>query len=182
MMRKIEIDVWNPETDTVQKLLGIIKEDENATDFNPDDPYDLSFLPTATKYQRFVDEYCNWEIWTIDYLGNALVGESADSIRSVYDLIIYRIYSWDPENDTVEELCELCHELRWELEYEPNYFWELNNISVAKGYENFVEEFSSYPVWTVDYRGDALVGKDCRIIIPTWILLEIVKNDKKNCS
>ena len=78
-----------------------------------------------------------------------------------------KLDDWEPNSETVEDLIDLLNELDECSDYDENNPYELESrLSVAEGYQEFVDDNAEFPVWTVDYEGNALTGEDRENITP----------------
>ena len=72
-----------------------------------------------------------------------------------------KLDDWEPNSETVEDLIDLLNELDECSDYDRNDPYELESrLSVADGYQEFADDNADFPVWTVDYEGNALTGED----------------------
>ena len=80
---------WNPDRDSVEALreilrdLGMRRDGEGHRDV---EMVEMDSLPIASAYRERVDRMDMAHLWTVDYEGNALVGEEADDIEDIDDL------------------------------------------------------------------------------------------------
>ncbi|MCK4666833.1 hypothetical protein KAU33_08790 [Candidatus Dependentiae bacterium] len=82
-----KLDDWDPNDETVEDLIDLLNELDNCPDYNKDDPYVLGDrLSVADGYQEFADDYSELPLWTVDYEGNALIGEDAGTIKHVNEI------------------------------------------------------------------------------------------------
>ena len=83
--------------------------------------------------------------------------QSDDCAEKVKD----KLDDWEPNSETVEDLIDLLNELDDCSDYDRNDPYELESrLSVADGYQEFADDNADFPVWTVDYEGNALTGED----------------------
>ena len=83
--------------------------------------------------------------------------QSNDCAEKVKD----KLDGWEPNSETVEDLIDLLNELDDCSDYDRNDPYELESrLSVADGYQEFADDNADFPVWTVDYEGNALTGED----------------------
>jgi len=79
--------------------------------------------------------------------------------------VIKKLDDWDPNDETVEDLIDLLNELDNCSDYDKDDPYELENrLSVADGYQEFADDYSELPLWTVDHEGNALIGEDAGTI------------------
>ena len=102
---KVEIDDWEPNSETVEDLIALLNKLENCSDYDKNDPFELeSQLSVADDYQEFADDYSDYPVWTVDHEGTALTGEDAGTTIPAIEI--------DPEyfamhGFTAEEVSEI---------------------------------------------------------------------------
>ena len=78
-----------------------------------------------------------------------------------------KLDDWEPNSETIEDLIDLLNELDECSDYDRNDPYALESrLSVADGYQEFADDNAEFPVWTVDYEGNALTGEDGGNITP----------------
>ena len=88
-----KIKNWNPENETVHKLLGLINEYRDSpvcqgiTQFKLEALIDFSSLPCSTQHEFLIDKISDYPIWTVDFNGNCLVGDACDGIENISEIL-----------------------------------------------------------------------------------------------
>jgi len=94
-----KIKNWNPENETVHKLLGLINEYRvyvnfehtfyGVTQFKLEELIDLSDLPSSGKYlhELIIDKFSDYPMWTIDSKGDCLVGDACDEVQNISEIL-----------------------------------------------------------------------------------------------
>ncbi|MDQ1251162.1 MAG: hypothetical protein QG646_231 [Euryarchaeota archaeon] len=90
--------------------------------------------------------------------------------------VVHKIKMWNPKEDCVETLLNLCNEFD---EVKPNTdislddWIDITHLGCAAEYKERVDGRSNYPIWTCDSAGNCIVGEG------KWYIENIDNIDRK---
>jgi hypothetical protein len=76
--------------------------------------------------------------------------------------IVEKIRAWDPEEENVKTLLDLCNEFdeeKPEMGISLDDYTDITQFGVAKEFRDRVDHKSSYPIWACDFAGNCIVGE-----------------------
>ena len=74
--------------------------------------------------------------------------------------IAEKIRVWDPEENSVETLLNLCNEYSKLSGMNVNDWVNVIQFGCATKYEERVARYSQYPIWACDLEGNCIIGTD----------------------
>ena len=97
---------------------------------------------------------------------------------------INKIKDWNPEKQTAQELLEMINEFKNDPENELKIeeLIDFSNLPSSQKYLHgiIIDKFSDYPIWTIDFNGDCLVGDACDEVENISEILKFYREDKIN--